>query len=99
MLTDHNATYSIVNNTTLNTISTDKTNRHLTNVSVYLSAYPLDVYHMSRQFNLVPDVLSRLQASNDDAIRQDEEVEPVLDNIWDLILLIYTETQIEDSLR
>jgi hypothetical protein len=75
--------YGIVNATSFNTLSTDRANRRLTNASVYLSAYLFDVYHMLRQLNLVPDMLFRLQALKDDAIRADETVEPALDIVWD----------------
>jgi hypothetical protein len=81
VLTDHEAIYSIVNTTNLNILSIDCANRRLTNASVYFSAYPLDVYYMSRQLNLISDVLSRLQALGDDAIRADETIEPALDAI------------------
>ncbi len=83
VLTDHEATRGIVNATSLNTSSTDRANRRLTNASVYLSAYPLDVYHMPGRLNLVPDALSRLRALGDDAIRADETAEPALDAVWD----------------
>src|SRR6266699_443434 len=42
VLTDHEATRGIVHHSTLNTTSTDRANRKLTNASVYLSAYPLE---------------------------------------------------------
>jgi hypothetical protein len=81
ILIDHEAIYGIVNATSLNTLSTDRTNRCLTNASVYLSAYPLDVYHMPGRLNLVPNTLSRLQTLGDDTIRADETAEPTLDAV------------------
>ena len=66
VLTDHESTRGIVNQTSLNTTSTDRANRRLINALIYLSAYPLDVYHLVGRLNLVPDVLSRLAAKGDD---------------------------------
>jgi hypothetical protein len=88
---DYDAICGIVNSTILNTISTDRANCRLTNVLVYLSIYPLDVYYISRRLNLVLDTLSRLQVSGDDVVRQNEEVEPVLNDIWDPVFFIYIE--------
>ena len=83
MFTNHNTIRGIVNSITLNTISIDRANYRFTNASVYLFVYPLDIYHVPSRFNFVPDVLSRLQASGDNAVHQDEEAEPVLDDIWE----------------
>jgi hypothetical protein len=65
VLTDHNATRGIVNQTTLNTTSTDRANRRLINALIYLSAYLLDIYHLPGRLNFVPDILSRLEAVGD----------------------------------
>ena len=86
ILIDHKAIYNIVNATNLNTLSIDRTNRRLTNVSVYLSIYSLDVYHMLGQFNLVLDVLSYLRILGDNTIRTDEITKPALDIVQDKIL-------------
>jgi hypothetical protein len=81
VFTDYNAIYNIVKSTNLNTTSIDRTNRRLTNASVYLSIYPLDVYYIPSRLNLVPDALSRLRVVGDDTVRADNEVEPALDTI------------------
>ena len=81
VLIDHKAIYGIVNIINLNILSTDCINRRLTNISIYLSTYSLDVYHILRRLNFVPDAFSRLQTLRDDAIRVDEIVEPALDVI------------------
>ncbi len=65
MLTDHNVTRGIVNQTTLNITSTDYANRHLINALIYLSAYLLDVYYLLGWLNFVPDTLSWLEAVGD----------------------------------
>jgi len=82
VLTDHDSTKGIVNSTSLNTTSTDRANRRLSNASIYLSSYPLDVVHMPGRLNLVPDALSRLAGHGDEQTRQRED-EPALDAIWD----------------
>jgi hypothetical protein len=81
VITDHSATKGIVDQTTLNTTSTDRANRRLINASVYLSQYQLNVYHIPGRLNHVPDALSRLQATGDDTQRQSPEP-ATLDNVW-----------------
>ena len=83
VLIDHEVICSIVNAISLNTSSTDCINRRLTNALVYLSVYPLDVYYILGQFNLVSDAFSYLRILGDDTIRADKIVEPALDTIWD----------------
>src|SRR6266699_6720198 len=61
MFIDYNSTSDIMKSINLNIISTNRTNRRLTNVSVYLSVYPLDVYYIPGRLNLVPNVLLRFQ--------------------------------------
>lgn len=80
VLTDHSATKGIVDQTSLNTSSTDRANLRLINASVYLSQYGLDVHYLPGRLNLVPDALSRLQSVNDSKDRGAEE--PILDNVW-----------------
>lgn len=82
VLTDHDATRGIVNQTSLNTTSTDRANRRLVNASIYLSAYDLEVHHLAGRLNLVPDALSRLPALGDEAARLKNDT-PTLDNLWD----------------
>ena len=99
VLTDHNATRRIVNQTTLNTTSTDRANRRLINASIYLSAYPLDVYHLPGRLNFVPDVLSRLEAVGDTQQRT-RTAEPMLDNLWEKEAVLYiAEAQMSDDLK
>ncbi|KAL8366740.1 hypothetical protein RB595_010549 [Gaeumannomyces hyphopodioides] len=85
VLTDHEATKGILAQTSLKTVSTDRANRRLVNTSVYLSAYPLDVYHMPGKLNLVPDALSRLAAVGDEEAKARDE-EPALDAdaVWNI---------------
>ncbi len=78
-----------MNRTSLDTVSTYYTNRHLVNVSGYLAIYPLDVYHLPGRLNLVPDVLSCLKTSKDTKTQQCDE-ESVLDALWDEVLPIDT---------
>ncbi len=75
VLIDHKTTYSIVNTTNLNTLSTDCINRRLTNASVYLSTYLFNVYYMPRQLNFIFDAFFYLQILKDDTIRTDETTE------------------------
>jgi len=79
VLIDHEAICGIVNTISLNILSTDRINCRLTNASVYLSAYPFDVYYIFGQFNFVSDMFSYLQILEDDTIRTDEIIEPALD--------------------
>lgn len=82
VLTDHDSTRGIVNQTNLNTTSTDRANRRLINASIYLSSLKLDVHHLAGRLNLVPDALSRLATDTDDQDRQKDD-EPILDTIMD----------------
>ncbi len=65
---DYEAICGIVNAINLNILSTDRINRRLTNTSIYLSAYPLDIYHMPGRLNLISDVFFRLQILGDNTI-------------------------------
>jgi hypothetical protein len=69
VLTDHEAAKGIINQTSLNTSSTDRANRRLVNASIYLSGYDLEVHHLAGKFNLVPDALPRLPVKGDDEAR------------------------------
>ena len=80
VLTDHAATRGIVEQTTLDTSSTNRANRRLINVSIYLSQYDLKVYHLPGRLNFVPDALSRLTALGDLVEREDGDA--ILDSIW-----------------
>jgi Reverse transcriptase (RNA-dependent DNA polymerase)/RNase H-like domain found in reverse transcriptase/Integrase zinc binding domain len=81
VLTDHSATKGIVEQTSLNTTSTDRANRRLINASIYLSQYQFDVYHIPGRLNYVPDALSRLHAAGDDTQRHSTEP-ATLDDVW-----------------
>jgi hypothetical protein len=99
VLTDHDATRRIVNQTTLNTTSTDRANRRLINALIYLSAYPLDVYHLPGRLNFVPDALSRLEAVGDTQQRT-RTAEPMLDNLWEKEAVLYiAEAQMSNDLK
>ena len=62
MLTDHFAIKSIVKQTFLQTLLTNRANKRLINALVYLSQFDLKTYHVLRRLNFVPDTLSRLKA-------------------------------------
>ena len=106
VLTDHEAIRGIVHHGMLNTTSTDRANRRLTNASVYLSAYPLEVHYMPGWLNYMPDALSRLCTMGDDVVRE-STVEPVLDALWDEdlgieiggVFLILSEIYMDDTLQ
>ena len=83
VFTDYNTIYGIVKNINFNTISIDRINYCLTNVSVYLSVYLLDVYYIFGCFNLILNAFSYFRIIKDDIVRIDNEVEPVLDTIQD----------------
>ena len=78
VLIDYEFIYKIVYHSILNTISTDRANRRLTNASVYLSVYQLDVHYILGRLNFVPDVFSCFYILGDDIVCEDD-VEPVLD--------------------
>ncbi len=78
ILTNYKSICRIVHHNTLNTISIDWANRRLTNISVYLSIYQLDVHHIPNRLNFVPDVLSRLHALRNN-ITCKNNIESVLD--------------------
>ena len=61
--TDHSAAVPISRQTSLTTSSTDKLNLRLVRASQYLSMFDLTVRHKAGKANIVPDALSRLQAS------------------------------------
>ena len=81
IFTNHNAIYSIVKSTNFNTISINYINRRLTNISVYLSVYLLDVYYILGRLNLVPNAFSRFRTMEDNTVRTDNEVEPTFNTI------------------
>ena len=58
--TDHSATISIVRQTSMNTVSTEKLNLRLIRASEYLQRFRLDVRYKTGKSNIVPDALSRL---------------------------------------
>jgi hypothetical protein len=93
VLTDHSATRGIVEQTTLNTASTDRANRRLINASVYLSQYDLKVYHLPGKVNFVPDALSRLRTIQDGP--EQPEGDAILDDVW----FAYAEAQMDPSTR
>ncbi len=62
VLTDYASIHGIIEQTRLDTSSTDRANRRLITALVYLSEYDLKVFYLPRRLNYVPDVLSRLKA-------------------------------------
>ncbi|RWA09357.1 hypothetical protein EKO27_g5767 [Xylaria grammica] len=101
VLTDHSSTKGIVDQTNMNTTSTDRANKRLINASIYLSQYGLQVYHILGRRNFVPDALSCLQADSDELdengkIKRSDEV-AVLDDIW--FNEVITEAILDDSVR
>ncbi|EAQ84379.1 hypothetical protein CHGG_08393 [Chaetomium globosum CBS 148.51] len=93
VLTDHSSTRGIVEQTRLDTSSTDRSNRRLITASVYLSEYDLKVFHLPGRLNFVPDALSRLTAVQDKPEREEGEV--ILDNV----MFAWAEAQMDDSLK
>jgi len=93
VLTDHISIRGIVEQTLLDTSSTDRANRRLITASIYLPGYDLKVFHLPRRLNFIPDVLSRLKALEDPVERGEGEV--VLDNI----ILAFAKAYIDDSLK
>ncbi len=83
MFIDHDSTSGIMKNINFNIISIDRANCRLTNVSVYLSVYPLNIYYISGRFNLVLNAFSRFRTVGDNVVRIDNEAEPTFDTIWD----------------
>lgn len=74
--TDHSAAVSIVRQTSLNTVSTEKLNLRLIRASEYLQRFRLDVRYKPRKANIVPDALSRLASRQ---IRPNQDSEGELD--------------------
>jgi hypothetical protein len=93
VLTDHAATKGIVEQTRLDTSSTDRANRRLITASIYLSEYDLKVYHLPGRLNYVPDALSRLKALTDPVDRPDG------DAVLDMVMFAFAEARMEDSLK
>ncbi len=93
VLTDHASTRGIVEQTRLDTSSTDRANRRLITASVYLSEYDLKVFHLPGRLNYVPDALSRLKAMQDVPERPDGDV--VLDDV----MLAFAEARMEENLK
>lgn len=58
--TDHSTTMSIVRQTSLNTMSTEKLNLRLIRASEYLQRFRLDVRYKPEKSNIVSNALSRL---------------------------------------
>ena len=73
VLTDYEAIKGILAQTSLKTVSINRTNRRFVNASVYLLAYPFDVYHMPGKFNLVFNALFRLAAVKNNEIKARNE--------------------------
>ncbi len=69
-----------MNQTSLDTVSTNHINHHLVNTSIYLATYPLDIYHLPGHLNPIPDTLSHLKTPEDTEIWQYDE-ESVLDTL------------------
>jgi len=78
VLTDHEVIRGIVYHSILNTIFIDCVNRRFINVSVYLSAYLLEMHYIPGWFNYILDVLLCLYAISDDIVYKNI-AEPVLD--------------------
>ncbi|KAL0472782.1 hypothetical protein QR685DRAFT_435774, partial [Neurospora intermedia] len=57
---------------------TDRTNRRLSNISIYLFRYKLKVFYISVKLNFVLDVFSRLKAIRDNS---NPDRTAILDNI------------------
>ncbi len=78
ILINHDVINSIMKNINLNITST---NRVITNISIYLSIYSLNVYYIFKCFNLVFNTLLCLRTLEDNIVQIDNEAEPALDMI------------------
>jgi hypothetical protein len=78
VLTDHGATKGIYDRTSLNTADVTKANMRLVHASVYLSQFDLDIRHYPGRLNIVPDALSRLDATPEENISHDNELDKIL---------------------
>ncbi len=95
VLTDHVATRSIVEQTRLDTSSTNRANRRLITMSIYLSEYELKVYYLPGRLNYVPDALSCLRALTDLELDNRADSDVVLDNV----IFAFAEAYMEQSLK
>ncbi|KAK1774019.1 hypothetical protein QBC45DRAFT_455067 [Copromyces sp. CBS 386.78] len=103
VLTDYLATKGIVEQTSLRTTSTDRTNRRLINASIYLSRYNLKVFHIPGKLNFVLNALSRLKVIGDAG---NPDGTPIFDDVWEDLAFYfndvwyaYSEAQIDPELR
>ncbi len=77
VLTDYKSICKIVHYNILNITSIDRANHRLTNTSVYLSVYQLDIYYMPSYLNFVPNIFSYLRTLGNDIARKDD-IKPIL---------------------
>ena len=81
--TDHSATTSIVQQSTLRSTNTDKLNLRLVRASQYLSQFSLDVRHKPGKGHVVPDALSRLSGTTvERAPPSDQYEEGTLESLY-----------------
>jgi hypothetical protein len=78
ILTDYAATKGVYNQTNLNTSDVSKANIRLVHASVYLLQFNLNVRHYLGRLNIVPDALSRLKATEQRDVSDNDELEHIL---------------------
>ncbi len=76
---DYDSIKGIINNTMLNTGFIERTNCRLINASVYLSVYLLEIHHILKRLNLVPNALLQLRTKRDNIVCINNEAESILD--------------------
>ncbi len=81
MFIDHDIINSIIKNTNFNIISINRINCRLTNVSIYLSIYSLNVYYIFGRFKLILNVLLHFRILKDNVVRTDNKAEPAFNAI------------------
>ena len=89
--TDHSATVDICKQASLTTTSTVRLNLRLVRASQYLQRFDLDVRHKPGKSNVIPDALSRLPSTNQQATAMPPE-HAELDALYS-----YTTTLVEMS--
>jgi hypothetical protein len=94
MLIDYTAICSIVNQTTIISIDTSRSNIQLIHVSIYLSQFDLNVYYITSKLNIVLDILSCLLVvpSTADSLSDDElnQINLYIDTVFIVLEVITT---------
>ena len=84
ILIDYATTKGIVKYTSLNTIDLTKANLKLANTANWFSQFELNIFYVPREFNIVPNALSRLLTLEEEASRGTDLTNKLID-IWSYI--------------